>query len=150
MQTRHRELNIYTITCMIMRWINLCIAREKTLDPFQLPAQALTLRASFTSTSDYDWLWTNSDRQTKHENHEKGLLQSTPWLLFTHRDLFKPESVLSGPQGRMILSIIRTQRYAFVRWIINKYPKSLHLQFNYTYNQRRFGSREEMLFYRSD
>lgn len=60
-----------------------------------MPAQALTLKASFTSTSDYDWLWTNSDQQTKHENNEKGLLQSTPWLLFTQRELFKKKKKLN-------------------------------------------------------
>ena len=66
-------------------------------------------------------------------------LQSTPWLLFTQRGLFFLLKTwilfhldlkdASNP------SIITTQRNAFVRWIINKYPSSLHLQFNYAHNQ---------------
>lgn len=137
-QTRHGELNIYT---RIRRRIYLCVAhgkkKKRHLILLLLPAQALL---PWELPSLELWL-TNSDQQTKHEKHEKGLLESTPWLLFTHRHthrrelLFfspiKPESVLAGPQGRP--SIITTQRNAFVRWIINKYPRRLQQRFNYTY-----------------
>lgn len=121
---------------MLVRWINL---HEKTLDLCCL------LRPLPWGASDYDWLWTNSDQQTKHEKHEKGLLESTPWLLSTHTHtrteiiflLFKNLNLFDQDlKDAWFLWIITTQRSAFVRWIINKYPRSLHQRFNYTYKTR--------------
>lgn len=127
-----------------MRWINLCLAHEKTLDPFSC---CLLRPLPSLPAPDYDWLWTNSDQQTKHENpmRKKGRLRvhtligihtQSPLSLFIKTWICFYQDL----KDAWLPSIITTQRNAFVRWIINKSPSSLHLQFNYTYNQRRCGS----------
>lgn len=124
MQSRHREKHLHIY---ITSRINLCVAHEKTVDPCtssSLPARAL-LPWEFRIIIDCG---SNSDRQTKHENHEKTDCSSPAHtLITTHtKSLFSSKKtrnrifLKSGPQGRLNPSIISTQREAFVRWITNK------------------------------
>lgn len=117
-----------------------------------LPAQALTLTASPHLNVGL-WLTVDQFRPANEAWKERERTAGIHTLITIHTNTqkvffpFKPESVSSGPQGRLIRSIITAQRNAFVRWIINTYPRSLHQQLKYTYSQSRFSSGQEILSY---
>lgn len=117
MQTRHRELNIYTITCIIRRWLNVWTAHEKPLDPvpLALPWELPSLQGRI--MIDCGPFQTNkpSTKTTRKESsgpHPYDYSNREPFK--TWICCFFPES-----QGRLVSSLITTQRNAFVRWMIS-------------------------------
>lgn len=126
---------------------------EQTLDPFLLSAQAPYLELPSLQRRimiDCGPIQTNnrsmkSMRKDCPSPHPDCYSHTQSFFFFF---FFKPESVLSGPQGRLNLRIITTQCNAFVRWIANKYRRRLHQQFNYPSEQRRAGARKTVLWVR--
>lgn len=135
-------------------------SKWKTLDrsPFLLSAWAFTLRLM--SLPDFSvGLWLIGDQFTPRNEPWKPKEKPVSRLpsIHTLNNIYTAPlnlNLLSGPQGRLIPTIITMQRNAFVHWIINKAICGAFTSNSITPINGEViwqsGEIQEILFYRSD